>query len=384
MSVWDFLIGQAPVVAALTRAIQGATSAGDQRLDKYAMTHAWLITGPPGSGRSVAARAFAAGLECAAGGCGQCKACATTLAGTHPDVTVVRTERLSIGVDEVRDLVRRSAMSPTIGSWQVIIIEDADRVTERGADALLKAIEEPAAKTIWVLCAPTADDVIMTVRSRCRAVNLVTPATAAIAALLVNEGIDQASADFAARVCQGHIGRARLHATNPEVATHRRAILDIPAKLVALGPCLELASWAVTTAKAEAEAATAQLDAEESQQLNFALGLSGTKGTPRGAAGQLKDLEEQQALRAKRFVRDRLDTVLLELTSYYRDVLVTQTGAADLTNTDYATPIAQIAAATTPEATLRCLDAIADCRQAIMTNVAPLLAFEALMVSLWG
>ena len=311
-----------------------------------------------------------------------CQSCRTVLAGTHPDVTIVRTEQLSIGVKEVRDLVRSSAMSPALGRWQILIVEDADRVTERGADALLKAIEEPAEKTVWMLCAPTADDVVATVRSRCRQVNLVTPSVDSVASLLEAEGVPKDVARFSARVSQGHIGRARAMATNPEVAAHRKEILAIPAKLSNLGGCLQSAAWAVSTAQEEAATATAKLDQEEKEKLSIVLG--GNSGrAPRGAAGMMKDLEEQQGLRAKRIVRDSLDSVLLELTSYFRDVLVVQTGAgADLVNSDFADQIGRAAAGSTPEATVKKIDAIQECHQAIMTNVAPQLAFEAMMVSL--
>ena len=373
MSVWDSLVGQPTVVETLKRAVEG---------EPHAMTHAWLFTGPPGSGRSVAARDFAAGLECAQGGCGTCQSCRTVLAGTHPDVTIVRTEQLSIGVKEVRDLVRSAAMSPVLGRWQILIVEDADRVTERGADALLKAIEEPAEKTVWMLCAPTADDVVATVRSRCRQVNLATPTVDAVTSLLEAEGVPSNLARFSARVSQGHIGRARAMATNPEVAAHRKEILAIPTKLGNLGGCLQSAAWAVSTAQEEAATSTAKLDAQEKEQLAIVLG--GNSGrAPRGAAGMMKDLEEQQGLRAKRIVRDSLDSVLLELTSYFRDVLVVQTHAgAELVNSDFADQIKKAAAGSTPETTLKKIDAIQECHQAIMTNVAPQLAFEAMMVSI--
>ena len=183
--VWAELIGQTAAVATLRRAVAG---------EPHAMSHAWLFTGPPGSGRSNAARAFAAALQCKSGGCGQCTACRTSLSGAHPDVTLVRTELLSIGVDEVRELVRRAAMSPTLGGWQVIVIEDADRVTERGADALLKSIEEPAPRTVWILCAPTPEDVVATIRSRCRLLTLQTPTISAVARLLeTRDGVPAAA-----------------------------------------------------------------------------------------------------------------------------------------------------------------------------------------------
>ena len=217
--VWAELVGQARSVEVLRRAVAG---------EPHAMSHAWLITGPPGSGRSNAARAFAAALQCERGGCGQCSACRTSLSGAHPDVTLVRTEQLSIGVDEVRELVRRAAMSPTLGGCQVLVVEDADRVTERGADALLKSIEEPAPRTVWLLCAPTADDVVATIRSRCRLLTLQTPPTAAVAELLqTRDGVDPALAAYAARVAQGHIGRARALARDENARLRRpRGVAD--------------------------------------------------------------------------------------------------------------------------------------------------------------
>jgi len=346
------------------------------------MSHAWLFTGPPGSGRSVAAKAFAAALQCRDGGCGQCHDCRATLAGTHPDVTLVHTELLSIRVAEVRDLVRRSAMIPTAGHWQILIIEDADRVTESGGDALLRAIEEPTARTVWMLCAPTADDVSVTIRSRCRQVNLVTPSQAAVVSLLTADGIAPDQAEFAARVSQGHIGRARALATDAALRQRRSDTLAIPGRLAALGGCLTAASWAVTTAQGEARQLTETLDAAEMDELRQVLGL-GDGPAVRGTAGAIKELEEQQKLRAKRLVRDALDAVLNELTSYYRDVLVIQlAGGTELINQDLTAEIGAAAAAGTPEATLRRLDAIADCRTALAGNVAPQLAFEALMVSL--
>lgn len=127
-------------------------------------------------------RRLAAALRCVDHGCRQCNACRTALSGAHPDVTLVRTEALSIGVDEVRELVRRAAMNPVYGCHQVVVVEDADRILERGADALLKAIEEPAPKTVWLLCA--SQDVIVTIRSRCRRASLATPRDEAVADLL--------------------------------------------------------------------------------------------------------------------------------------------------------------------------------------------------------
>lgn len=373
--VWAELVGQERVVAQLRQAVAGG---------RHAMTHAWLVTGPPGSGRSNAARAFAAALQCPRGGCGACDVCRQALSGAHPDVTLVRTEQLSIGVEEVRDLVRRAAMAPTTGPRQVLVVEDADRITERGADALLKAIEEPAPRTVWLLCAPTPGDVVVTIRSRCRTVELATPSASAIAALLEQrDGVPAELAAFAARVAQGHIGRARALARHEGARLRRAEILRLPSRLTSLGACLTAAANMVEAAAEEAGQATADLDARERAALSEALGL-GTRGArPRQAAAALKELEEQQKARAKRLQRDALDRVLTELTTFYRDVLTLQTGAsAGLINTELAPEITTLARRTTPDATLGRIDAILACRTALETNVAPLLAMEALMIGL--
>lgn len=377
--VWGELIGQQRAVSALRRAARG---------DAHAMSHAWLIVGPPGSGRSNAARAFAAALQCerSAGecGCGVCSGCRTALSSAHPDVTVVRTEQLSIGVEEVRELVRRAAMSPTLGRRQVIVVEDADRVTERGADALLKSIEEPARKTVWILCAPTADDVVVTIRSRCRRLTLATPTVEAVARLLtVRDEIPPQLALESARAAQGHVGRARMLARDPQARERRREVLQIPFGLTGLSACLEAAARLIQTCSVEATAATGQLDARERVALEEALGFGARGARPRQGAAALKELDEQQKARAKRFQRDAIDRALTELTGFYRDLLALQTGAgAALVNAELQPRLAVLARRSTPEATLRRIDALLSCRTALEGNVAPLLAVEATMIAL--
>lgn len=375
MSVWDELVGQQRAIETLQRAVEGG---------RHAMTHAWLFVGPPGSGRSNAARAFAAALQCSSNGCGTCNDCRTALSGAHPDVTLLRTEKLSIGVDEVRDLVSRANVSPVGGRWQVVVVEDADRITERGADALLKAIEEPAPRTVWLLCAPSADDVIVTIRSRCRELRLVTPSVAAVAKLLMRrDGVHDALAWYTARAAQGHIGRARALALNDKVRSRRRRILVLPLRLKSLSDCLNAAENLVEDASDEATALTADLDAKEMAELQAALGM-GVKGAKaRGTQGAVKDLEEQQRIRVKRFQRDAIDRALSELTGWYRDVLVTQTAeGVPLINADLADEIVPFARGTRPEQTVRALDAILEAREALERNVAPVLALEAMLVEL--
>ena len=381
--VWADLVGQEPTVEVLRGAVESAGLAlQGQRTG--GMTHAWLLTGPPGSGRSNAARAFAAALQCQHGGCGECLACRTTLAGSHPDVTLVSTERLSLGVDEVRELVRRAAMSPTGDRWQVVVVEDADRLTERAADALLKSVEEPATRTVWLLCAPTAEDVVPTIRSRCRLLVLRTPPPAAVAQVLrQRDGVSAEVATFAARASQGHIGRARALATDDDTRNRRREVLGLPNRLTDLGACMTAAANLVDAATEEAAPIAARLDSSERTDLEQALGM-GTRGVkPRGAQGALKELEEQHRARGKRLQRDALDRSLVDLMSFYRDTLVVQTGGGvDLVNEESRRDIESVARAGSPESTVRRIQAILECREALEGSVAPLLAVEALMIAL--
>jgi len=378
MSVWGDLIGQQKAVAELQRAVAAA--------DTSAMTHAWLFTGPPGSGRSVAARAFAAALECDQGGCGVCNACRTALSGSHPDVTLCRTEQLSIGVDVARELARKSALTPIAGPWQVLVVEDADRLTERAADALLKSLEEPALRTVWVLCTPGADDLPVTIRSRTREVRLVTPPDDDVVALLKSQGVNPDLAVAAARAAQGHVGMARALATDAAARQARDAIIALPGKWTTLGECLASAADVVNRAQTEASKQTSELDAKEKAELDLMLGF-GTKGArPRNAATAVSQLEDQQKARAKRLQRDELDNVLTQLSTWYRDILALQTGApaSGLINVSAAARAADVAQATVAPRTIACLDAILDARRALDGNVPPLLAMEALFVRLGG
>lgn len=381
MTVYDDLVGQGPVIEQLEVAARAAAevlgNAGGA-----GMTHAWLFTGPPGSGRSVAARAFAAALLCPQLGCGHCASCHQVLSGTHADVEVVRPAGLSYGVRETRELVLRSASSPTGGRWRVVLFEDADRSTEQAANALLKAIEEPPPRTVWLLCAPSPDDLVVTIRSRCRLVTLRTPPSAAVADVLVRrDGIDPDVATDAARAAQGHIGRARRLATDDEARRRRAEVLAVPGRLTGLGPAVDAAEALVKAAEAEAKAASSSLDEGETAALRQALGESAKGRMPRGTAGALKELEDRQKSRATRMKRDALDRALLDLASYYRDLLAVQLGAdVELVNADRSRELRSVRG--TPEATLRRLEAIMTCRERLAANVNPQLAVEAMAMAL--
>jgi DNA polymerase III subunit delta' len=392
MAVFRALVGQDEAVTTLRRAAAAAAAvvAGDE-VAVGAMTHAWLFTGPPGSGRSVAARAFAAALQCANQGCGQCPACHTTLAGTHADVRFVVPEGLTIGVSEMRALVLRAQSSPTQGRWQVLLIEDADRLTEAAGNALLKAIEEPPPRTVFLLCTPSAhpDDVSVTIRSRCRLVTLRQPSAEAVASVLVDrDAVARDQALWAAAAAQGHVGRARRLARDPDARARRDAVLAVPRRLTGIGACFDAANALIEAAESEAVAAVAETDAREKDDLQTALGAGGTgrgtSGATRGIAAAVKDLERRQRSRATRAQRDALDRALVDLAGFYRDVLVRKLGAAVApVHVDAGETAGQAAARWSAESTLRRLEAVLACRSAIDLNVKPRIAVEAMMLTLW-
>ncbi len=382
MTVWDELVGQPHVIKVLRRAVGG-----------QGMTHTWLFTGPPGSGRSNAAIAFAAALQCertadaggAAGGCGECHACRTVLARTHADVTVVRTEKLSIGVDDVRELVRRAALAPIGARWQVLVVEDADRLTDQACNALLKAIEEPTDRTVWLLCAPTTEDVLPTIRSRCRHLALTTPTAADVAAFLVRrDGVTEALAAYAARASQGHIGRARALARDEDTRNRRREVVGLPSRLTSIGACMTAAANLVETTQEESAAITTDLDAREKADLDTAYGVFERGRRPREYAPAVAALERGQKTRAKRRHLDVVDRGLMDLVSVYRDAIALATRATTtLVNEEMRGEITELARRTSPDDNLRRIDTIFAAREQMLEfNVQPALALEAMMMGL--
>ena len=377
-TVFDDLVGQEDAVAIL----QGASLAARNNDATQEMTHAWIFTGPPGSGRSSAAIAFAQSLICPQGGCATCNECRSARTHAHPDVEIMTTEGLSIKIEEVRELLTRTSWAPSMGGWRIVVMEDADRLTESAANALLKAIEEPGTRTVWLLCAPTLHDILPTIRSRCRHIQLRTPTTSAVSAFLQRrDHIAPAMADFAARVSQGHIGRARYIATNEQVRSHRSTIISLPLQLTTIADAYKAAQTLVDMATAQAKAQAEARDEKEITSLQEAYGKGATgRGMATGGAKAVKELEKEQKSRTTRMVRDSIDGALLDIATFFRDVMMVQAGATDtLINTDMAEVITAYAHKTTPHSTVRKVNAIMKARIHLSHNAAPLLTCEALM-----
>lgn len=368
---WTDVWGQDAAVETLQAAVT----------DPAAMSHAWLITGPPGSGRSTLAAAFAASLIASRPDDEQTMR--QVLAGTHPDVTVLRTEKVIISIAEARALVERSYFGPSNGRYRVIVVEDADRMTERTSNVLLKALEEPPEQTVWILCAPSEADLLPTIRSRVRSLRLREPDVAAVAELIVRRtGADPVVAEQSARHAQRHIGMAQRLATDEAARARREQTLRAVLSARGVNDAVEVAGQIVQAATDDAKALTAERDDAERRALLHTVGIAEGQAVPPAVRSQINALEDEQKQRAKRSVRDGLDRVLTDLQSLFRDVVMLQFGRGDaLINEELAPELAALAAAWAPERTLIVLDHLAETREALERNVAPVLALESLLVT---
>jgi DNA polymerase-3 subunit delta' len=373
VTFWDDLTGQADAIDAL-RAAASADPANTS------MTHSWLITGPPGSGRSNLAYAFAGALL---GRGDDDEATARQVAArSHPDLAVLSTERIIITIDEVRSLVAASQFSPSVGRYRVVVIEDADRMTERTSNLLLKALEEPPPRTVWILCAPSEADLIPTIRSRVRSVRLRVPSVHDVAALLERRGVAPATALVAAREAQSHIGMAQRLATNPEARDRRRTTLETALGIRSVSDAVIAASTMLSVAGDDAKAITEERDAEERASALRSLGVEPGGTVPPALRSQLRALDDDQKRRATRSLRDGIDRIMVDLLSLYRDVLLLQLGVGDdLVNESIRPALEQARTASTPATTLAVMDAISVARRRIESNVAPALALEAMLVA---
>ncbi len=381
MSVWDSIVGQQRVVEQLK-----AIASGDPK----AIAQSWLICGPPGSGRSNVARAFAAALESPDHGLGgePTKAVQQVLAGTHPDVTVLATNKVTIGIDEVRDIITTSEQMPSTAPWRIIIIEDVDRMLERTTNVLLKEIEEPSEHTIWLLCAPSAQDVLPTIRSRTRIVNLAVPSTQAVAAFLEqNGGFEPKIAVRAARLAEGHIGIAPLYAENEQVMSDRDELIVGVLGLRRASDAVLLAGNLIDNAKVQAEAEVKVKAAEAEADFRRVNGLGVKDRIPPKLRGAYNAIAKKDELKRQttRLTRDVLDRALNSIASIYRDVAVLQNNAEDsvgLINLENRSSITELSVRLTRGGAVRRLEDIAVARRRLAGNGNPVLVFEALFCSL--
>ena len=381
MSVWDSLVGQKPVIDMLSRIAQG---------DPSQITQSWLICGPPGSGRSNMARAFAAALESPDHGMSAepTRVTQQVLAGTHPDVTVLTTNKVTIGIDQVREIITTSEQMPATAPWRIIIIEDVDRMLERTTNVLLKEIEEPAEHCIWLLCAPSAQDVLPTIRSRTRIVNLAVPSTQAVAGFLTSTtNVEPKVAQRAARLAEGHIGIAKLYATDERVMSDRDELVVGVLNLARASDAVLLAGNLIDNAKAQAEADANRITAGQEAEFCRINGLAPSDRIPpklRGAFNQIAKKDDVKRLVTRR-TRDVLDRALNSIASIYRDVAVLQNNAEDsvgLINLENRSSIAELSVRLNRAGAVTRLDEVAHARKRLAGNGNPLLVFESLFCAL--
>lgn len=372
--VFAGLIDQKKIITALDNALSASISGSSGQ----EMTHAWLFTGPPGSGRSNAAKAFAAALVCKTGGCGECTDCTTSLAGTHPDVEILDVSGISIKIDEIRELVARSAWGASTSSWRVVVIEDCDRMTEAAANALLKALEEPASQTVWLLCAPTLQDVIPTIRSRCRHLNLKTPSSREIAKFLEeNLGVSKSEAELAARISHGHIGRAKGFLKDSNFQNIRKKYFEILFSITNEASAIKAASKFLEISNERASSAVSEKVERETEELKNALQGTG-RSLVSGGAKAIKDLEKEQKSRLNRLIKDEIDSALLDYSTIFRDALM---APEQRVNTDFNPQIDQMAQFAKPEVISKVLSEVSQTRELLTTNAAQLLLLERLFLS---
>ncbi len=374
MKVWQELLGQPEAIDQLRRVVEDKNSG---------FQHSWLFTGPAGSGRSTLARAFAAALQCEKNGCGDCTSCKLIAADAHPDVRMLATDKVIISIEEVRQLVQFAALGSSLGEYRIVIIEDADRMTERTSNVLLKALEEPQPKTVWILCAPSAADMLPTIRSRTRNVVLRLPSTEEVAQLLMQrDGVKEELALASSRQAQQHVGMARRLALSADARKRRMDTLREIIGIKNLSGAMATAERLLGFAKKDAESSSEEKNLQERTKLLEAYGIEDEK-IPANLRSEFRQLEENQKRRNTRALRDGIDRIFTDMESLFRDILSLQLGTnSPLINQELAEEIQLRANSTSAENSIGVLEAISTARSRIDANVRDLVVLESLCTKL--
>lgn len=374
MKVWQELLGQPEAIDQLRRVVEDKNSG---------FQHSWLFTGPAGSGRSTLARAFAAALQCEKNGCGDCTSCKLIAADAHPDVRMLATDKVIISIEEVRQLVQFAALGSSLGEYRIVIIEDADRMTERTSNVLLKALEEPQPKTVWILCAPSAADMLPTIRSRTRNVVLRLPSTEEVAQLLMQrDGVKEELALASSRQAQQHVGMARRLALSADARKRRMDTLREIIGIKNLSGAMATAERLLGFAKKDAESSSEEKNLQERNKLLEAYGIEDEK-IPANLRSEFRQLEENQKRRNTRALRDGIDRIFTDMESLFRDILSLQLGTnSPLINQELSEEIQLRANSTSAENSIGVLEAISTARSRIDANVRDLVVLESLCTKL--
>jgi DNA polymerase-3 subunit delta' len=301
----------------------------------------------------------------------------------HPDVQVLNTERVLISIDEVTEFIEKSIQMPAIGKYRIMVIEDADRMSERTSNLLLKSLEEPPKGTIWMICAPSESDLLPTIRSRVRRVQLKVPTVEAVAQLLVEKyGIGLQLAQQSAAQAQSHVGMARRLASNAGARDRRSQALKAVLSITDIPSAMAVSEALAKLAESDGAQLTAEQDEAERKALFLALGVSEESKLNPSSRAQLRRLEESQKRRATRSKRDGLDRILIDLMGLYRDVLTVQLGAGEpLINVDLVQEITKLANESTQAQSIHNIEEIEKVRNRMERNVRDVYLLDSLALT---
>jgi DNA polymerase-3 subunit delta' len=385
-AIWDLVVGHDEAVAMLAEAVAGGR-----------VTHAWLFVGPPGIGKLHTARVFAAALNCPAGGDGTCDSCRRILRGVHPDVHLIFPEGDNLLVEDVRAVREEASRTRYEASTAVFILDEADRMTEAAANALLKVLEEPPPEVVFVLVARSAEALVGTVPSRARTLPFVSLSLAELtAALAADLDLDPEQTIWAAAASHGRLARARALLTDEAARTHRATVLDLTERLATGQPSDALAAAATVVALADEVAAAAR-----SRQERELADLAEAFGTTRGAGALRKRLETRHRRELRRARFDAIREALADLLGAYRDIALLSGGGpgadggtvadgagaaqgpgeAPLVNQDKAGTFARLAAGIDAASAIRAAGALEEADRRLAIGAAPLLTLEAAFLS---